>query len=214
MWMSPAHQASVLWVVRTGSPWRDLPGVFGKWNTVLKRYRDWVKANVFVSLFEACSDDRTWNTPWSMQQSSRFIATARAQKGDSESQAIGRSKGGLRPRFLHSPTLFGNLVRLVLLPGHRFDSIGVAPLIDGMSFDALIADTAFDSNAIIADLDERGAKIVIAQHHQIGVLRAAGRSIEAIARALGRAKATISRELLFRPPTDANRIAWQHSLRY
>jgi transposase len=47
---------AVLWIVRTGSPWRDLPVFFGNWNTVFKRYRDWVKADVFVRLFEACSD--------------------------------------------------------------------------------------------------------------------------------------------------------------
>ena len=38
------------------------------------------------------------------------------------------------------------------------------PLIEGVSFGALIADKAFDSNTLIADLDERGAKIVISQH--------------------------------------------------
>jgi transposase len=58
----------------------------------------------------------------------------------------------------------GNLVRFELLPGHRFDTIGLPPLIAGLEFDALIADKAFDSNAIIADLDARGAKIVISQH--------------------------------------------------
>jgi transposase len=58
----------------------------------------------------------------------------------------------------------GNLVRFVLLPGHRFDTVGVPPLIDGLAFGGLIADMAFDSNAIIADLDQRGAKVVIAQH--------------------------------------------------
>ena len=58
----------------------------------------------------------------------------------------------------------GNLVRFRLMPGNRFDSIGVAPLIDGVVFGALIADKAFDSNAIVADLNERGAKIVISQH--------------------------------------------------
>ena len=47
---------AVLLVVRTGSPWRDLPAFFGKWNTVFKRYRDWVEADVFARLFEACSD--------------------------------------------------------------------------------------------------------------------------------------------------------------
>ena len=58
----------------------------------------------------------------------------------------------------------GNLVRFVLLPGHRFDTVGVAPLIEGIKFDALLADKAFDSNNIIAELNERGAKIVISQH--------------------------------------------------
>ncbi|MBV8070980.1 MAG: transposase [Acidobacteriaceae bacterium] len=38
---------AVLWIVRTGSPWRDLPPWFGKWNSVEKRFRDWVKAGVF-----------------------------------------------------------------------------------------------------------------------------------------------------------------------
>jgi len=58
----------------------------------------------------------------------------------------------------------GNLVRFVLLPGQRFDTVGVLPLIDGIAFGALIGDTAFDSNALVADLNERGAKVVIAQH--------------------------------------------------
>jgi transposase len=58
----------------------------------------------------------------------------------------------------------GNLVRFVLLPAHRFDTVGMAPLIGGLHFEALIADMAFDSNAIFADLDERGAKAIIAQH--------------------------------------------------
>ena len=48
---------AVLWIARTGSPWRDLPAEFGGWNTVFKRFRDWVKADVFKRLFDAASDD-------------------------------------------------------------------------------------------------------------------------------------------------------------
>jgi transposase len=58
----------------------------------------------------------------------------------------------------------GELVRFVLLPGQRFDTIGIEPLLAGIEFGALLADKAFDSNAIIADLDQRGAKVVISQH--------------------------------------------------
>jgi transposase len=58
----------------------------------------------------------------------------------------------------------GNLVRFVLLPGQRFDTVGVEPLIEGVEFDALIADKAFDSDSIITELNARGAQIVISQH--------------------------------------------------
>ena len=85
-------------------------------------------------------------------------------KGGLQNQAIGRSKGGMTTKILALTDALGNLVRFVLLPGQRFDTVGVEPLIKGLSFDALIADKAFDSNSIIADLNERGAKIVISQH--------------------------------------------------
>jgi transposase len=52
-------------------------------------------------------------------------------------------------------------VRFVLLPGQRHDTIGVPPLIDGLAFDALLADRAFDVDWIRAELDARGAAAVI-----------------------------------------------------
>ncbi len=57
----------------------------------------------------------------------------------------------------------GNLVRFVLLPGQRHDTVGVAPLIRDIEFGGLIADKAFDSDWIITDMNERGAQIVISQ---------------------------------------------------
>jgi transposase len=48
---------AVLWIARTGSPWRDLPASFGHWNSVFTRFRDWVKGDVWKRLFDALSDD-------------------------------------------------------------------------------------------------------------------------------------------------------------
>ncbi len=47
----------VLWRVRTGSPWRDLPVIFGKWNSVFQRFRRWAKKGVFEHLFEVLSEE-------------------------------------------------------------------------------------------------------------------------------------------------------------
>jgi len=58
----------------------------------------------------------------------------------------------------------GNLVRFVLLPGQRYDTVGVAPLIEDIEFAGLIADKAFDADWIIEDMNQRGAQIVISQH--------------------------------------------------
>jgi transposase len=60
----------------------------------------------------------------------------------------------------------GNLVRFVLLPGNRWDTLGVAPLIDGIEMGALLGDKAYDSNWIIDELNQRGAKVVISQMPQ------------------------------------------------
>ena len=48
---------AVLWRVRTGSPWRDLPSMFGNWNNVFQRFRRWAKAGVFERLFEGLSEE-------------------------------------------------------------------------------------------------------------------------------------------------------------
>ena len=48
---------AILWIDRTGAPWRDLPREFGNWNTVYQRFRRWVKVGAIEKLFEALNDD-------------------------------------------------------------------------------------------------------------------------------------------------------------
>ena len=48
---------AVLWIARTGSPWRDLHAGFGNWNSVFRRFRRWARKGVFESLFKSLSDD-------------------------------------------------------------------------------------------------------------------------------------------------------------
>jgi putative transposase len=48
---------AVMWIARTGSPWRDLPPVFGKWNSVFVRFNRWSEGGVWRRIFAALSDD-------------------------------------------------------------------------------------------------------------------------------------------------------------
>jgi hypothetical protein len=66
-------------------------------------------------------------------------------------------------QILASTDAQGNRVRFVLLAGHCFDTIGAAPVIKDMGFDAPLADTAFVANWTIAEMNQRGAKSVISQ---------------------------------------------------
>ncbi len=43
----------ILFVMRTGVPWRDLPAEFGNWNTIHRRFRRWESKGVFDHIFDA-----------------------------------------------------------------------------------------------------------------------------------------------------------------
>ena len=48
---------AVLWIVRTGSPWRDLPEAFGPWNSAFRRFSRWSAKGVWHRIFAAMADD-------------------------------------------------------------------------------------------------------------------------------------------------------------
>lgn len=52
----------ILWVIRTGAPWRDMPDEFGKWNTVYVRFRRWIKSGVFAVLFKLLASELNLDT--------------------------------------------------------------------------------------------------------------------------------------------------------
>ena len=48
---------AVLWIVRTGAAWRDLPVCFGCWNSAFRRFRRWSKKGIFENIFNTLSGD-------------------------------------------------------------------------------------------------------------------------------------------------------------
>jgi len=56
-WKRPADnrlfREAVFWLAQTGSPWRDLPVIFSKWNSAFVRFSRWSKDGVRDHLFAA-----------------------------------------------------------------------------------------------------------------------------------------------------------------
>jgi transposase len=63
-WVSARNRLffdGVLWVARTGVPWRDLPERFGHWNSVWRRFDRWAKKGIWLKVFEVLQDpDVEW----------------------------------------------------------------------------------------------------------------------------------------------------------
>ena len=52
---------AVLWIAKTGAPWRDLPERFGHWNSVWRRFDRWCRKGTWQRVFEALQDpDLEW----------------------------------------------------------------------------------------------------------------------------------------------------------
>jgi transposase len=52
---------AVLWIGKTGAPWRDMPERFGPWGSVWKRFDRWAKKGVWERVFESLQDpDLEW----------------------------------------------------------------------------------------------------------------------------------------------------------
>ena len=71
---------AVLWIAKTGAPWRDLPERFGNWNSVAKRFARWARKGVWEHVFSTLQDP---DLEWLLFDSTvvRRISTPQAQKG-------------------------------------------------------------------------------------------------------------------------------------
>ena len=109
------HRAMVeamLWVLRTGAPWRDLPSAYGPWQSVDTRFSRWKAQGVLASIFEALTNDQDsegYHIDATIMRAHQDAAGAR-KKG--EAKLSGARAGAPPPRSMpssmHLETQFGS----------------------------------------------------------------------------------------------------------
>lgn len=155
---------AIYWLMRTGVQWRDLPPSFGKWNSVYNRYADWEEKEVWQAMLSYFADDP--DMEWLLLDSTVVrahpaAAGAPQEKGGQAAQSLGRSRGGFSTKIHVTVDALGNPIRLILTGGQVGDATQAIPLLEGFDFEGVIADRAYDTDEILAFIEENEANLVI-----------------------------------------------------
>lgn len=70
----------MVWIARSGAPWRDLPECYGPWETVYSRFRKWIEDGILDNIFCVLSLDAELEELSMDGPLSRRISTALVQK--------------------------------------------------------------------------------------------------------------------------------------
>ena len=88
---------AVLWILRTGAPWRDLPPDYGDWKNTHRRFCRWRDKGIWEKLLETLVDEPDYE--WLMIDASHIKVHPHATGAVGGNQAMGRTKGGLTLRY-------------------------------------------------------------------------------------------------------------------
>ena len=73
----------IIWIARSGAPWRDLPERYGPWETVYSRFRKWIDDGILDNIFRLLSLEAR-NCPWTLPSYRRTSIVQVQKKGASQ----------------------------------------------------------------------------------------------------------------------------------
>ena len=88
---------AVIWILRTGAPWRDLPPYYGDWKNTHRRFCRWRDKGVWEKLFNMFVQDPDFE--WLMIDASYIKVHPDGTGGIGGNQDMGRTKGGSIRRY-------------------------------------------------------------------------------------------------------------------
>jgi len=160
----PEHRMTfegILYRMRTGCPWRDLPSDFGQWSAIFRRFNLWSKKGVLNLLFNDLSKDT--DSEWLFIDGSVVRAHQHSSGAVSKKdESIGRSRGGLSTKIHLAVDSFGLPVYFELSGGQVHDMVHAESVIkNSPKSDYVVADKGYDSEPLREYVENGGSIPVI-----------------------------------------------------
>lgn len=152
----------MIYILRAGCPWRDLPVVYGPWNSVYTRWRRWCQSGLWKRLLRVLARGARGKL-WCVDTSHiKVHQDASNPVGGQENQAIGRTKGGLNTKLSAWVEGWGRAVSLSVAPGQAHDiSIAKAEVFPALRGTIIVADKGYDSDPFRIQLARLGSRACI-----------------------------------------------------
>lgn len=158
---------AILWIMRTGCPWRDLPKEFGPWQTAYSRFREWTRSGLWQTILTGLSapardDEYVMIDSTSM----RVHSHGSGPTGGQSAQAMGRSRASLSTKIHMACDALGYPLGFILTGANVSDFDQAKPLLKRhlKPGACAIMDKGYDSDALRAYVNQLGGTAVIALH--------------------------------------------------
>lgn len=148
---------AILYVARTGIPWRDLPACFGNFSAIYNRLRRWKRNGTWQKFWERleteeCSFAENLFIDTTCVRAHQHAAGAPKKKGGQSQQALGRSRGGFSTKIHLGCFNEKTVISIVLTGGEVADVKGFDAVFQQLpetnDIKNGIMDKGYDSNAI------------------------------------------------------------------
>lgn len=150
---------AMIYILRVGCPWRDLPAIYGPWNSVYTRWRRWCLAGLWAKLVRALARKAQGRLRFLDASHIKVHQDASNPAGGQQNQAIGRTKGGLNTKLSAWVDQRGRALSLSIAAGPAADvTVAQTSSRPALRRTITVADKAYDSDGFREELHRWGSR--------------------------------------------------------